>query len=186
MCRQSLSLAVCHLLKSEQRLVQRVVEEKEPSKKKQSRQFTGQVYLLGTRTGSKRVLSVWGSEGLQDVPSCLRGAAGSRFLRLRQLLEDVSEGTTTTTQFCTEQALPKMKSATVKSHEHTLVHVEEDVTAAVAVSLHGRLLRARHVQVVVGQPRLFLHVEDVADVMTCREVTHGHRLFKSTDSRTRL
>lgn len=46
------------------------------------------------------------------------------------------------------------------------MHVEEDVSAAVAVPLHGGLLRAHHVQIVVGQPRLLLHIVDVADVMS--------------------
>lgn len=45
------------------------------------------------------------------------------------------------------------------------MHVEEDVSTAVAVPLHRGLLRARHFQVVVGQPRLLLHVVDVTDVM---------------------
>lgn len=49
----------------------------------------------------------------------------------------------------------------------SLVHVKEDVAATVAVSLDSRFLRARHVQVVVGQPRLLLHVVHVADVMAC-------------------
>lgn len=35
---------------------------------------------------------------------------------------------------------------------NSLVHVEEDVSAAVAVSLDSCFLRARHIQVVVGQP----------------------------------
>lgn len=48
---------------------------------------------------------------------------------------------------------------------HSLVHVEKDVTTAVAVSLHCSFLRTRHVQVVVGQPRLFLHVIHVTDIM---------------------
>ena len=50
--------------------------------------------------------------------------------------------------------------------EHSLLHVEEDVATAVSVALDSRLLRAGDVQVVVGQPRLLLHVEHVADVVT--------------------
>lgn len=45
------------------------------------------------------------------------------------------------------------------------MHVEEDVSAAVTVSLHSRFLCAGHVQVVVGQPRLLLHVVHVTDIM---------------------
>lgn len=46
------------------------------------------------------------------------------------------------------------------------MHIEEDVAAAIAVSLDGRFLCARHIQVIVGQPRLLLHVVHITDVMT--------------------
>lgn len=57
-------------------------------------------------------------------------------------------------------------SETFQNCTNSLVHVEEDVSAAVTVSLDASLLRARHVQVVVRQPRLLLHVIHVADVVT--------------------
>lgn len=46
------------------------------------------------------------------------------------------------------------------------MHIEEDVSTAIAVSLDSGFLRARNVQVVVRQPRLLLHVEHITDVMT--------------------
>lgn len=58
---------------------------------------------------------------------------------------------------------------------HSLVHVEEDVSATVTVSLDGCFLRARHIQVIVGQPRLFLHVVHVTDVMPYREDKEGEQ-----------
>lgn len=55
------------------------------------------------------------------------------------------------------------------------MHVEEDVSATVTVSLDSCFLRARHVQVIVGQPRMFLHVVHVTDVMAYREDKDGEQ-----------
>lgn len=52
-----------------------------------------------------------------------------------------------------------------------LVHVKEDVSAPVTISLDAGLLCAGHIQIIVREPRLFLHVIDITDVMSCTSNT---------------
>jgi hypothetical protein len=46
------------------------------------------------------------------------------------------------------------------------VHIEEDIAAAISITLHGSLLDFRDLQVIVSEPCLFLNVIHITNVMT--------------------
>lgn len=51
-----------------------------------------------------------------------------------------------------------------------LVHIEENIAAAISITLHGSLLDFRDLQVIVSEPCLFLNVIHITNVMTWNKV----------------